>query len=350
MPVDLKVWKQRGPVKLKRYEGNPILKPRVGSWWECAVTTNPGAWYDAEKKEVLMLYRASAADEIHKVYLGLAVSKDGYHFERASDEPVAVPSDGFDAGCVEDPRIVKFGEWYFVVYASRPFPAGRYWLKTPNEQWKPPYATKDWPISLRESLSSSGLLLSKDLRTFKRAGRITDPTLDDRDAILFPEKIRGKFALLHRPMTWVGPKYGTEKPAIWISFSDDVMKWPRSKLLAKAQYPWEGKIGGSNPPIRTDAGWLTIYHAVGPDLRYRLGAMMLDLRDPTKVLHRSPDCLIQPEADYELDGYYQGVIFPCGNVVMDGTLFVYYGAADKYVGVATCPLQDLVDYLKGCPP
>lgn len=336
-------------MKLKRFEGNPVLSPREGSWWECAVTANPGAWYDEAAGEVKMLYRASAADEIHKVYLGLATSRDGYRFTRASDEPVMVPSDGFDAGCVEDPRIVKFGEWYFVVYASRPYPAGQYWLKTPHEQWKPPYATADWPVSLRESLSSSGLLVSRDLRTFKRAGRITDPTLDDRDAILFPEKVGGKFVLLHRPMSWVGPKYGCETPSIWISFSDDVMKWPESKLLVKARYGWERKIGGSTPPLRTDAGWLTIYHAVGPDLHYRLGAMLLDLRDPTRVLHRSPDWLMQPEADYELNGFYHGCIFPCGNVIKDGTLFVYYGAGDRHVGVATCGVGEIVDYLKSCP-
>jgi predicted GH43/DUF377 family glycosyl hydrolase len=336
-------------MKLQRFGGNPVLSPRPGSWWECAVTANPGAWYDEKRGEVLMLYRASAADEIHKVYLGLAVSRDGYRFARASAEPAVAPSDGFDAGCVEDPRIVRFGEWYFIVYASRPYPAGRYWLKTPHEQWKPPEATNDWPVSLRESLSSSGLLISKDLRTFKRAGRITDPTLDDRDAILFPERIGGKFCLLHRPMSWVGPRYGTERPAIWLSFSDDVMKWPESRLLIKARYPWEAKIGGSTPPLRTPAGWLVIYHAVGPDLHYRLGALLLDLSDPTRVLHRSPDWLIQPEADYELQGFYQGCIFPCGNVVIGETLFVYYGAGDKHVGVATCNLGELVRYLETCP-
>lgn len=337
-------------MKLTRYEGNPILQPREGSWWEGAVTANPGAWYDEGAGEVLMLYRASAADVIHKVYLGLAISRDGYHFERASDEPVAAPTDGFDGGCVEDPRIVKFGKWYFVTYASRPFPAGQYWLKTPHEQWKPPYATPDFPVSLRENLSSTGLLLSQDLRKFIRAGRITDTALDDRDAILFPEKIGGKFVLLHRPMSWVGPRYGTRTPAIWISFADDVMKWPESRLLIKARYPWEKKIGGSTPPVRTAAGWLVVYHAVGADLNYRLGAMLLDLKDPTVVLHRSPEWLIQPEAEYELKGYYQGCIFPCGNVVIGGTLFVYYGAADKYVGLATCGLRELVGYLRGCPP
>ncbi len=338
-------------MQLTRFSGNPVLSPVADSWWQGAVTANPGAWYDADTGRVTMLYRASAADEIHQVYLGLAVSEDGYTFERVGDEPVVRPSDGFDEGCVEDPRIVKFGEWYFVVYASRPYPAGQYWLKTPHEQWKPPYATADWPVSLRESLSSSGLLLTRDFKQFKRAGRITSPLVDDRDAILFPERIGGRFAMLHRPMSWVGPAYGTEHPAIWLAYAEDPMGFVGAEehLVANAKYDWECKIGGSCPPLRTAEGWLHIYHAVGPDKRYRLGALLLDLDQPHIVRHRTPEWIMQPEADYETQGFYEGCIFPCGNVVIDDTLFVYYGAGDRHVGVATCPLPELLDHLRGCP-
>ena len=338
-------------MKLTRHPGNPVLSPVPGSWWEGAVTANPGAWYDEATGVTSLLYRASAADEVHQVYLGLATSTDGVTFERQSEEPVMRPSDGFDEGCVEDPRIVQFGEWYYVVYASRPYPAGQYWLKTPHEQWKPPYATADWPISLRESLSSSGLLLTRDFREFKRAGRITSPLVDDRDAILFPERIGGRFALLHRPMSWVGPEYGTEYPAMWLSYADDPMGFVGAEehLVAKAEFDWECKIGGSCPPIRTEAGWLHLYHAVGPDKHYRIGAMLLDLERPHIVTHRSPDWLMQPEEPYESEGFYEGCIFPCGNVVIDGTLHVYYGAGDRHVGVATCGFDELVEYLVGWP-
>ena len=89
-------------------------------------------------------------------------------------------------------------------------------------------------------------------------------------------------------------------------------------------------MGFNIPPIKTPHGWLTIYHAVGPDKYYRLGAVLLDLDDPSIVLHRTPDWLLQPEADYEIEGFYRGVCFPCGAVVIDGTLFVYYGGGDKY--------------------
>ena len=128
------------------------------------------------------------------------------------------------------------------------------------------------------------------------------------------------------------------------------MGFKESKLLAKAKLDWECcKIGINTPPIRTEHGWLTIYHAVGSDKYYRLGALLLDPEDPSRVLHRTSDWIMQPEEDYEIDGYYRGCVFPCGKVVIDGTLFVYYGAADKYVGVATCPLHELLDYLRSCP-
>ena len=98
-------------LKLARYEGNPIIEPDPKHWWESAVTANPGVWYDEEIRKVIMLYRASAADAEHKVYLGLAVSDDGYHFTKLSgDQPAVAPSEGFDGGCVEDPRITKMGD------------------------------------------------------------------------------------------------------------------------------------------------------------------------------------------------------------------------------------------------
>ena len=108
-------------------------------------------------------------------------------------------------------------------------------------------------------------------------------------------------------------------------------------------------MGVNTPPIKTEHGWLTIYHAVGPDKYYRLGAVLLDLDDPSIVRHRTPDWLLQPEMDYEIEGFYRGVCFPCGAVVIDGTLFVYYGGGDKYCAVATCNLEELVQHLLRCP-
>ncbi len=332
-------------MKLTRYAGNPILSPNPANSWEALVATNPGAWLDPETGKVTMLYRAAGADVEHRIYLGLAESDDGCTFRRVSDQPAFSPSvDGFDAGCVEDPRIVKFGDWFYVTYASRPFPPGQYWESGAKLGRIP--APPEWPWALRENATATGLAITKDFRTWIRAGRMTNPTVDDRDVILFPEKIRGRFAMLHRPMDWVGPKYGTEYPAMWISFSEDMLDWRDSRMLATATLPWENKkVGGNTPPMRTDAGWLTLYHAVGADHRYRLGAMLLDLHDPSRIVARTPDWLLQPEEPYELEGYYPGVCFPCGKVAIGDVLHVYYGAADKYVGLATCSLSGLLDYM-----
>ena len=338
-------------MKLVRYEKNPVISPNPDNAWESLVTTNPGAWYDPEQGEVKLLYRAAGDDEDHVIRFGLATSKNGYDFQRVSDRPVFEPSlDGFDAGCVEDPRIVKFGEYYYVTYATRYYSPGKYWLKTRKPQvWKqnPP----EFPYSLRNNTTATGLAITKDFKTWLRVGRMTGPLVDDRDVILFPEKIKGKFAMLHRPMEWAGTAYGTANPAIWITFSEDMLSWPESRLLAKAEQDWELKIGGNTPPIHTQHGWLTLYHAVGPDGFYRLGAFLLDLSEPWKITHRTKDWILQPEESYEKEGCYEigGVVFPCGKVVIGNTLFVYYGAADKYVGLATCKLEDLISYLLKCP-
>lgn len=335
-------------MKLIRYQGNPIMGPHPDNDWENRVVTNPAAWYEESEGKVYLLYRAAGNDPEHRIHFGLAESSDGRHFERVSDRPVFSPSaDGFDAGCVEDPRIVKFEDTYFVTYAARPYPPGQYWLPNEERKYNPPvFDNPDLPVSIRHNSTSTGLALTGDFRTFKRAGRMNRAILDDRDVILFPEKVGGKFVMLHRPLEWVGPEYGVDQPAVWISFSNDPLYWPHSELLAKAEYKWEKKIGGSTPPVKTDAGWLMLYHVVGEDLLYRIGAMLLDLHDPRKILARAPKWLMEPETDYEMKGYYNGVIFPCGNIVMDDTLMVYYGGADKYACLATCRLSELLEYLQ----
>ncbi len=335
-------------MKLTRYEKNPIIAPNPDHAWECRVTTNPGAWYDAPRREVTLLYRAAGDDAEHVIHLARAISRDGYSFKRFEQPAFSPSKDGFDAGCVEDPRIVKIGEYFFITYAARFFPPGEYW-RNDKARFKAPTCPPDFPRVLRQNSTSTGLLLTRDFQTYIRAGRLTDPTIDDRDVILFPEKVGGKYVMLHRPMAWTGPEYGTEFPAIWIATGDDLLRMGPSRLLARAKYDWERKIGGNTPPLKTKHGWLTLYHAVGDDKRYRLGAMLLDLEDPATVLHRTPDWIIQPEEEYELDGPYEGCIFPCGKIVIDGTLFVYYGAADRYVALATCPLQELLSHLLSCP-
>ena len=337
-------------MRLKRYQGNPILLPHPDHPWEDLAVFNPAAWYDNETGQVLLLYRAAESHPEYKCYFGLAVSDDGYAFRRVSDQPVLSPSvDGFDAATIQDPRMAKIGEWYYVTYAARHFPFGQFWMPE-DQRYHAPRCADDFPKAIRTNATSTGLLLTRDFQSWIRAGRITDPVLDDRDVVLFPEKVAGTYVMLHRPLEWVGPGYGTEEPAIWISFANDVLGFRESRLLARRMFDWEaGKIGANTPPIKTTAGWLILYHAVGPDRFYRLGAMLLDLEDPRIVRYRTRDWIMQPEADYEIEGYYRGCVFPCGKVVIDETLLVYYGAADKVIGLATCDLNELIDTLLMCP-
>ena len=337
-------------MKLQKYSGNPILSPCPDHAWENLVTCNPGVAY--RDGTFYMLYRAAGNDEEHVIRFGLAESRDGFHFTRMSDAPAFGPSvDGPDSGCVEDPRIVRFGDTYYITYAYRPYAPGRYWT-FPHDTVRYPDADACAPGAWSRNLGNSGLAMTQDFRHFRRLGRITSPTLDDRDVILFPEQVGGKYVLLHRPKQYVGPAYGVAYPAIWIKFSEDLLDWedkPSRLLLSGRPGTWEEKVGGSTPPILTDAGWLMLYHGVadGGRSRYSVGAALLDREDPTRVLARLPEPILEPDLSYETDGCYAGCVFPTGNVVVDGTLYVYYGAADKYVGVATCLLDELLDALLG---
>lgn len=335
-------------MKLKKFEGNPILSPLERNDWESLVTCNPGVYYD--DGVFYMLYRAAGDDKEHVIRLGLATSKDGFHFERQSDKPVFAPSsDGPDSGCVEDPRIVKFDDEYYITYAYRPVSPGQYW-KFGHDEVLLPKCGECAPAAIAKNLGNTGLAVTTDFRSFRRLGRLTSPVLDDRDVILFPEKVNGKFVMLHRPKQYIGGEYGVGYPSIWIKFSDDLLDWESKEshlLLTGSENTWEEKIGGSTPPLKTDKGWLVLYHGVehGGKGYYRVGAMLLDLDNPLKILAKTPDFILEPEEDFEIKGYYNGCVFPTGNVIVNDTLFVYYGSADKYVCVATCSVNELLTHL-----
>lgn len=330
----------------KRCEQNPILKPDPNSPWEALSVCNPAIWY--ENDTFYLLYRGAGNDKEHVIQIGLATSKDGINFERYHHNPVLKPSqNNYDEGCCEDPRVVKFGDFYYITYAYRPFPPGRYW--EPNHYLKPKYTVDDFaPNGLRWNTTNTALAISKDFINFKKLGRITDYNLDNRDVILFPKKINNQFVRLERPVDWVGPAYGCNVPSIWINFSNNLIEWPKAKLLASPLYWWENKkMGGSTPPLETEAGWLVIYHGVAQsDGQYRLGVMLLDLEDPMKIISRTPDYLMEPLMPYETEGFYNGCIFPTGNVIIGDTLYVYYGGADRFVNLATCSVKDLLSHLK----
>jgi len=198
-------------MKLLRYSGNPILSPHPAHPWEDLAVFNPAAWYDERNKQVLLLYRAAESHPEYKCYFGLATSGDGYHFERAGDCPVLSPStEGFDGATIQDPRLIKIGDWFYVTYACRHYPFGQFWIPEVKQRYAVPDCPPEFPRYLRRNATLTGLALTRDFKTWIRAGWLTDPLLDDRDVVLFPEKIAGKYAMIHRPLEWVGERYGTE--------------------------------------------------------------------------------------------------------------------------------------------
>jgi predicted GH43/DUF377 family glycosyl hydrolase len=174
---------------------------------------------------------------------------------------------------------------------------------------------------------------------------------EDKDAALFPRRIDGRWALIHRPTPLAGPAH------IWLAFSPDLRHWGDHTLLLPAREGawWDaGKIGLGPPPLETPEGWLMLYHGVRSTASgslYRAGLVLLDLEDPRQVLHRTDEWVFGPSESYEQTGDVGGVVFPCGWIHDPTTdeLRIYYGAADSAIALTTATLSDLVAYVRSCP-
>lgn len=338
-------------MKLTKCKINPILSPNEANDWEDRCVLNPAVIYDEERQKFVMLYRAAGNDKRHQIVFGLAESDDGVNFTRMSDQPVFRPShDEPEGGCVEDPRLTKLGDLYYVTYAARAYAPGQYWLepyvegvtKAPMYLDETDVRGEILPTFARDNITLSYLAVTKDFKTYKKLGRITEACVDDRDVVLFPDKVGGKFVLITRPKFKNIPS--VKMPSIWISFRDDVMDYEKPELLITGKEWWETqRIGGGTVPILTKYGWFFLYHGVDDKGIYRVGALILDKDDPRKVLARTKDFIMEPDQSFELEGLYDGCVFPTGTVVKDGTLYVYYGCADKHIGLATANFDELLE-------
>lgn len=331
-------------MEIKRYERNPILKPNPKNQWENLCVLNPGVIYDEESKKFIMLYRAGGDDFEHWIRLGMAISDDGYNFERVSDNPVMdVDQDDADGGCLEDPRIVKIDGWYYITYAGKPFYPSRYWIAEDVQRRNALRSIypQSAPALVRNADTVTYLACTKDFKKIKRLGRITDSRYDDRDVVIFPEKVNGKFVKISRP------KRDDKAPAVWITYSDDLLEWGEPTKLFSGEEIWEqDRIGAGCPPVKTDIGWILLYHGVsGEDHYYRVGFVLLDLENPSKILARTKDFVFEPIHEYETQGLWTGCVFPTGMVEKDGLYYIYYGCADKYVSVATVKKDELIEYM-----
>jgi len=243
-------------------------------------------------------------------HLRLARSKDGINFEIA-DSPAIAPSNDYEAFGIEDPRISFIDGTYYINYVGV------------------------CPLGVTTCLAST-----KDFKTFQRHGVIFCP--DNKDVVLFPERIDGKYYALHRVASALFKRY-----EIWIAESPDLICWGNHRYLMGLRTGFwdDAKIGASAVPFKTEAGWLEIYHGADRNNRYCLGAVLLDAERPWMVSARTEKPILEPQTDYECDGFFGNVVFSCGLLYEDDKLKIYYGAADTTICHAELPLQEVLDNL-----
>jgi len=306
----------------ERYIGNPIIKPIVESPWEARSTFNPAAIY--LDKKVHILYRAFSYK--NKSVIGYASSKDGIHIDERLPEPVYVARKIFEkraapdlwCGC-EDARLTRIEDTIYMTYTAFNGRVPRVALSTISVF---DFTDKKWNWSEPIVISA--------------------PNFDDKNACLLPEKFNGKFVVFHRPQNYIALNFVEDLYSLQTNWLDD--SFP---LIKPRVSKWDNKkIGISAPPIKLNDGWLLLYHGVSdPGNVYKVGAILLDLNDPTKVLARTDIPLIEPEMDYELYGDVPNVVFPCGAVMIKDEIFLYYGGADTVVGVAKMKVNDILKQL-----
>ncbi len=293
----------------EKYHGNPLITPGDMPR-DVLYVFNPGAI--KYKDEYILMMDVTTLDDNHRLWM--ARSKDGINFDIAS-EPVKwpAPDPTHPETCTYDPRITKIGEEYIILYAS----------------------------DLLQNDVRIGIVKTKDFITFERI--CIGSELGNRNGALFPEKIDNLYVRLDRP-------FGNElNPcSMWMSYSPDLVFWGKSRPVTYKGMPFQDgfKMGAGAVPIKTDRGWLEIYHTVSTTCNgfiYRLKAMMLDSDDPSKIIGFTKNFLLWPEHDYEMKGRVTNVVFTCNALLDDdGIIRVYYGAADTNIGLATAKISDVI--------
>ncbi len=314
--------------ELTKAEDNPIIRPIQRSEWQAWQTFNPGVILLEDK--VHFLYRAIGADGLSR--FGYARSNDGFIIDERLPYPIfehlLMPgsfsywsfASGGSFGGAEDPRIVRVGneDTLYITYTA-------------------------CDGGLRVGLTSIKIedFLSKKWN-WKSPKLISPPGETHKNWVIFPEKIKGKYAILH-----------SITPHVAIDYFDNLDF--DGKTYISSYYDggacvdncaWEEKIRGVGaPPIKTKYGWLIFYHALDKrdPGKYKVGAILLDLNDPTKILHRSEEPILEPDEWYENEGFKSGIVYVSGAVVKDEKLLVYYGGADSYVNLA---YMDCEEFLK----
>ncbi len=241
-------------------------------------------------------------------HIRLARSKDGINFT-VEDKPFIYPVDESEKYGCEDARATFIDGKYYINFTV-----------VSEDSW------------------STALMVTEDFITIERKGIIFHP--ENKDVAIFPEKVNGKYIALHRPNN-----SGFGKASIWYSESPDMLHWGNHKCIARSRdMKWESmKIGGGAPPIKTTDGWLSIYHGKGDNSLYSLFCLLLDLNKPYKVVRRAETPLLTPTEPFEIEGFFGNVVFTNGMVEKDGSIYIYYGAADESVGLAITDIDSLLN-------
>jgi predicted GH43/DUF377 family glycosyl hydrolase len=308
--------------KFKREPNNPIISPNKENDWESKATFNPATIYLDGKTHIL--YRTLSGDNTS--YIGYATSKDGVTIDERLPSPIYIPREDFEmkkiaggnSGC-EDPRLTQIGKKIYICY-------------TAFDSIGPPHVAIS-SISEKDFLARNW--------NWEKPVLVTPPGFDDKDTCLFPEKLKDGYFILHRVGNEICGDYLKS-----LDFDKDTVN-KCIRVLGPRQNAWDSaKVGITAPPIKTKYGWLLLYHGVSKSHgTYRVGACLLDLKDPGIVLARSTDAIFEPEEEYEKVGIVNNVVFPCGMVLKKDTLYIYYGGADKVVGVATMKFSVIIGAL-----
>ena len=296
---------------INRYEKNPILTKNDVPY---PVSTVHNAGVVKYNQKYIMLFRSHLHNG--RSIIGKAESTDGFQF-KVHPQPFIQPASSgvfaeYEEFGVEDLRINPLENTFYLTYSAY----SRYGVRIM-------------------------LARTDDFESFERIAMISQA--DMRNLVLFPEKLSGKYVRLDRPHTEIMPL------SIWISYSDDLIHWGNSKVVIKpVQYHWdESKIGPGSPPVKTEKGWLHIFHGVFTTMDgavYRLGAALHDLENPSHLIGVADNWILQPEDPWEISGYVHNVVFTCGTIPEDdGTLKIYWGGADSVMCVGTANIRELID-------
>lgn len=306
----------------KRFSKNPIIIPNKDHPWESKGTFNPAAIL--LKGKVHILYRTFSNDNTS--FIGYASSKDGFNIDERLADPVYIPREDFEnkkisngnSGC-EDPRLTKLGKNIYICYTA--------------------FDTIGPPRVAISSITEKDFLAKK--WNWEKPTLITPAGFDDKDTCIFPQKLKEGYFILHR--------VGNEMCGDYVhslDFKNESVK-KCIRIIGPRINTWDSsKVGISAPPVKTKYGWLLLYHGVSKSHNtYRVGALLLDLKDPAIVLARSTDPIFEPQEEYEKIGIVNNVVFPCGMVVKNKLLYIYYGGADTVTGVATMKIDVILKAL-----